>query len=145
MTLIPEPILVFDTDCVLCSILVKFILMHERGPELHFVGAWSTEGLSLARRYGFSKADLNETFLLVQGGTVFVKSDAGLQIVQYLRRPWRWLAVLRVIPKRMRDFAYSFIAKRRYKLFGHTRDCARIPTGAHGRFFGVAHDPSTDV
>lgn len=43
-----RPIVVFDTDCVLCSGMVRFVLAHERGPDLCFVGArcsgWVREG-----------------------------------------------------------------------------------------------------
>jgi predicted DCC family thiol-disulfide oxidoreductase YuxK len=57
-----EPIVVFDTNCVLCSGMVAFILAHERNRVLRFVGAWSDEGLALAARHHFSKSDLDQTF-----------------------------------------------------------------------------------
>ena len=59
-----EPIVVFDTNCVLCSGMVAFILAHERNRALRFVGAWSDEGLALAARHHFSKSDLDQTFLV---------------------------------------------------------------------------------
>ena len=40
-----EPIVVFDTNCVLCSGMVAFILAHERNRALRFVGAWSDNSL----------------------------------------------------------------------------------------------------
>ena len=46
------PVIVFDTDCLLCSGMVRFVLRHERDNALHFAGAWSDEGLSLAARHG---------------------------------------------------------------------------------------------
>jgi hypothetical protein len=60
-----RPVVVFDTDCVLCSGMVSFVLAHERAPELRFAGAWSDEGLALAARHGFSRPDLDETFLVL--------------------------------------------------------------------------------
>src|ERR1700739_851536 len=62
-----EPIVVFDTNCVLCSGMVAFILAHERNRALRFVGAWSDEGLALAARHHFSKSDLAQTFLVLSG------------------------------------------------------------------------------
>jgi predicted DCC family thiol-disulfide oxidoreductase YuxK len=53
-------IVVFDTNCVLCSGMVAFILAHERNRALRFVGAWSDEGLALAARHHFSKSDPRE-------------------------------------------------------------------------------------
>ncbi len=57
----PGPIIIFDTDCVLCSGMVAFVLANERDRALRFAGAWSDEASALARRHGFSRADLNDT------------------------------------------------------------------------------------
>jgi predicted DCC family thiol-disulfide oxidoreductase YuxK len=61
-------LVVFDTDCVLCSAMVAFILAHERALSLGLAGAWSEEGLALATTCGFCRSDLNETSLVVRGG-----------------------------------------------------------------------------
>jgi len=89
-----EPIVVFDTNCVLCSGMVAFILAHERNRALRFVGAWSDEGLALAARHHFSKSDLDQTFLVLSGDAALSRSDAGVEILSQLRAPWRWLAVV---------------------------------------------------
>jgi len=94
-----EPIVVFDTNCVLCSGMVAFILAHERNRALRFVGAWSDEGLALAARHHFSKSDLDQTFLVLSGDAALSRSDAGVEILSQLRAPWRWLAVVRIIPR----------------------------------------------
>jgi predicted DCC family thiol-disulfide oxidoreductase YuxK len=75
-----EPIVVFDTNCVLCSGMVAFILAHERNRALRFVGAWSDEGLALAARHHFSKSDLDQTFLVLSGDAALSRSDAGVEI-----------------------------------------------------------------
>src|ERR1700677_177830 len=46
-----SPTIIFDSNCVLCSRLVAFVLANERAPEFKFVGAWSDSGLSLAARH----------------------------------------------------------------------------------------------
>jgi predicted DCC family thiol-disulfide oxidoreductase YuxK len=134
----PAPVVVFDTDCVLCSGMVAFVLAHERDSALNFVGAWSDVGLDLARQYGFSRADLDQTFLVLDQGRALSRSDAGLALVNHLRAPWRWLAILRVVPKIVRDAAYSVVARHRYRWFGQRRDCTIVPPHARDRFIGVA-------
>ncbi len=131
------PIMVFDTDCVLCSTAVAFILAHERDRALHFAGAWSEEGLALAARYGFTRQDLGETFLLIDGGQALTRSDAGLAVFSHLRAPWHWFGALRAVPRPLRDAVYSFVARRRYRWFGRRPDCAVVPAGERGRFIGV--------
>ena len=134
----PGPIIVFDTDCVLCSGMVAFILAHEAAPRLRFAGAWSEPGLALAARHGFSRADLDETFLAVDGERVLARSDAGLLVLRHLRAPWQWLApALQWVPRRLRDAVYGFVAKRRYRWFGQRANCTLVPPAQRHRFIGV--------
>src|SRR5262249_43771593 len=121
------PTIIFDTDCVLCSGMVAFVLKHERDHVLHFVGAWSPEGLAAAARHGFSKADLEGTFLVIRDGTALTRSGAGLEILDHLSAPWRWLTSLRIIPEPLRDGLYSFVARRRYRWFGRRENCTVVP------------------
>lgn len=131
------PVMVFDTDCVLCSGAVAFILAHERDRALRFAGAWSAEGLALAGQYGFGRADLNDTFLVVVGGAALTRSDGALAVAGHLRAPWRWLRVLRAVPRPLRDAVYSFVARRRYRWFGQRKDCTVVPAAERERFVGV--------
>ncbi|MBR0668439.1 DUF393 domain-containing protein [Roseomonas hellenica] len=132
-----DPIIVFDTDCVLCSGIVAFVLAHERDRQLRFAGAWSAEGLALAARHGFSRQDLEETFLLIAGGHVLTRSDAALAILRHMRAPWRWLMALRLVPRPLRDVVYRFVARRRYRWFGRRENCTIVPAGERERFIGV--------
>ena len=55
------------------------------------------------------------------------KSDAVLRILVGLGGPWRLLGLLRLVPRPLRDIAYDFIARNRYRWFGK-RDTCRMPT-----------------
>lgn len=131
------PIIVFDTDCVLCSGLVAFILNHERDKALRFAGAWSDEGGVLAERHGFSRADLDETFLLIIGDKALARSDAALAIAGHLAAPWRGLVALRLVPRPLRDAVYGLVARHRYRWFGRRTACTRVPPDERHRFIGV--------
>ncbi len=134
----PAPIIVFDTDCVLCSGMVAFVLAHEAAPSLRFAGAWSEPGLAMAARHGFSRADLDDTFLVIEGDRVLARSDAGILVLRHLRAPWRWLApVLQLVPRMVRDAVYGFVAKRRYRWFGQKANCTLVPPAQRHRFIGV--------
>jgi predicted DCC family thiol-disulfide oxidoreductase YuxK len=137
------PTLVFDTDCVLCAGTVRIVLTHERDDRLHFMGAWSPEGLALAARYGFTAEDLNGTFLLIQDGRALTRSDAALEVARHLRAPWRWARMFGTVPKPLRDRLYGLVARSRYRLFGRRQDCVRVPPDQRHRFHGVqSADPS---
>ncbi|MGA2042030.1 MAG: DCC1-like thiol-disulfide oxidoreductase family protein [Roseiarcus sp.] len=132
------PIVVFDTDCVLCSGMVAFILAHERDRALRFAGAWSEAGLRLAARHGFARADLDQTFLVIEDGLAHTRSEAGLRLLRRLNPPWRWLAALRIVPRPVRDRIYAAVAARRYRWFGRRDNCVVVPPDQRARFIGVA-------
>jgi len=137
MTEESPPVMIFDTDCILCSGTVAFVLKREKDQRLHFTGAWSEEGRVLAARHGFTQDDLDETFLVIAGGRALVRSEAGLEVARHLRRPWSWLRILRLVPRGLRDAAYGFVAARRYRWFGRRKNCVVVPPEVRHRFRGV--------
>lgn len=128
--------MVFDTDCVLCSTGVGWLFRLERGPVLRFAGAWSPAGKALAEHYGFRQQDLHKTFLLVEQGRALTKSDAALRVIAHLRAPFSWFVVCRLIPRRLRDAAYSWLAANRYRLFGRRDSCFVAPPDQRYRILG---------
>ena len=128
-------VIIFDTDCVLCSGWVGLILRHERAAEARFVSAWSDEGAALATRHGLSPADLDLTFLVITSdGQPLIKSDAGLAILATLRAPWCWGRALRIVPRGLRDWVYDRVARDRYRWFGRRDQCFLPPAGQAHRF-----------
>ena len=125
---------IFDTDCVLCSGFVHFILRNERNSDIVFVNAWSKSGLAMAAEHGLSPMELDRTYLVVKDGVGHVRSDAGLVILDYLRMPWRMLRLLRFCPRFLRDGVYSVVARNRYALFGNKSQCFVPPPDAVQRF-----------
>ena len=126
--------MIFDGDCVLCSGTVQFVLRHERDETMSFATTQSAAGRELAERNGVSVADLDLTFVLVEDGQVWRRSDAAVRVARHLATPWRWLAVLRLVPRPLRDLAYSAIARRRYRLFGRREACF-LPAPSQRRRF----------
>ena len=131
------PIIVVDTDCVLCSGVVAFVLAHEQAPVLRFASANSDEGLALAARHGFTRSDLDETFLLLIGDQALARSDGAIALLRLLRRPWRWLSAAALVPRPLRDAAYGLVARHRYRWFGQHTNCTVPPPGQRHRFIGL--------
>ncbi len=128
------PTIVFDTDCLMCSAWVRFVLRHERTPSARFVSAWSEAGLALAAQHRLTPQDLDETYLVVKDGKPLTKSDATFAIFKTLHSPWRWTSVLRLIPRSIRDWFYDRMAKNRYRWFGQQDQCFLPPEGQQARF-----------
>ncbi|OCX58205.1 hypothetical protein BFP70_18960 [Thioclava sp. SK-1] len=129
-----ELLVVFDTDCVMCSAWVYFILRHERAPTAKFISAWSEDGLALAARHMLAPEDLDTTYLVVVKGQPLLKSDATIAILNTLNAPWCWAAALRFIPKPVRDWCYDRMANNRYRWFARQEQCFLPPQGQETRF-----------
>lgn len=125
-TLSGPDIMIFDGVCHLCTRSVKFILDHESEPTLRFVPLQSPAGARMMREFGLSPDDAR-TFVLVLDGKPYVKSDAAIRVARYLKRPWRLLGGIRVLPRAFRDWAYDVVARNRYRWFGKADSCI-VPT-----------------
>ena len=114
----PAPyIVVFDGLCNLCSSVVDFVTARDPGKAFNFVPMQSPQGQELLQANGVA-IDRVDTFLVIGGGRTLVRSDAAIAIAAELRGPWNLLAALRYVPKPVRDWGYSLVARNRYRWFG---------------------------
>ena len=120
------PVLLYDGVCRLCDRSVQFVLRHDSKKQFLF-GSLSSEIASdffSKQATDFSKVD---SVVLITKDEIYAKSSAALKVLQLLGGAWRISVILYIIPKRVRDKVYEYIAKHRYKWFGTIENC-RIPT-----------------
>jgi predicted DCC family thiol-disulfide oxidoreductase YuxK len=122
----PQQIILFDGVCNFCNYWVNFIIDRDNENEFKFAALQSEAGKKTLNKFNLDMEDF-DTFILVEGENYFTKSTAALKIAQKLSCPVKILYLLIFIPKFLRDFIYSLVAKNRYKFFGK-RDVCRIPT-----------------
>jgi predicted DCC family thiol-disulfide oxidoreductase YuxK len=130
-----KSIVVFDGLCNFCNCWVRFVLNRDPSHRFHFASAQSETGAALLSAHGLSPQDL-ETMLLIEADRHYVKSDAVLQILRHLGGLWPALRLLRVLPMRLRDQAYSAFARRRYGWFGKSDACPVPDARWRDRFLG---------
>jgi predicted DCC family thiol-disulfide oxidoreductase YuxK len=129
---VSRPILVFDGVCNICSFGVRVVLKHDREGIFDFAFAQGAVGGALKRKAGLGES--LDTVAVIDGGRIYVKSDAALYVLDRLPSPWRLLRVLRILPRTWRDRLYDFVARNRYHWFGKRAACLRPPPGAAARF-----------
>ena len=127
------PRLLFDGPCHLCQSSVRFIRRRQKKPVFTFLPLQSEEARTLlascldtadeqvAQEIAklLQKAKMEaQTLVLIENGCCYLRSDAALRIAKYLRFPWSLLTALRIIPRPLRDAAYNFVARNRYRWFG---------------------------
>jgi predicted DCC family thiol-disulfide oxidoreductase YuxK len=128
--------LFYDGHCGLCHRAVKFVLKHDRsGRTFRFA---PLQGETFAARIPAERrAGLPDSIVVLTGdGALFVRSNAFLHILRRLGGGWTALAsLLSVIPRRLRDFVYDFVARIRYRVFGRRDDvCPIVPPELRARF-----------
>jgi hypothetical protein len=72
--------------------------------------------------YGLDPVDY-ETNILLAGGVAWFKSEASIRMAEALGWPWRLAALLRVLPRDLRDRLYDTIARNRLRIFGKREVC----------------------
>jgi predicted DCC family thiol-disulfide oxidoreductase YuxK len=107
-------LIVFDSTCVFCSGLARFIARHDQANRFRFVTAHSPLGRSLYQAHGLDP-DLMETNIVLTDGRAHVKMAAFAAAMRALGWPWRALAVVDWLPRRLSDPLYDLIARNRYR------------------------------
>jgi len=129
----PDGLWVFDGVCHFCSGSVRTILALDRLGVMRFTPVQSPYGRMLTRDAGLDP-DAPTSFLFFDHGRALQASDAVIALLRRLPAPWRWLAVLRLVPKGRRDAAYGWLARNRYRLLGKRESCMVPAPAVRARF-----------
>lgn len=126
-------VVIYDGECGFCNRSVLFLLKRDRNKALRFSASKSSFSKSELAKHGISTETL-DTLVLLERGAAYTYSDAGLRITKYLKFPWSLFYSLWVVPKRIRDPLYKFIARNRYRLSGRSKSCSIPDESSKGRF-----------
>jgi predicted DCC family thiol-disulfide oxidoreductase YuxK len=114
-------IVLYDGVCVLCSGWFRFVSQRDVERRSFFTPIQSAYGRALAQRFGID-ADNPQTNAVLIDGKVHLRSDSAITALAMLSG-WRWVKVLRIIPRPLRDALYTLIARNRYRWFGRHDAC----------------------
>lgn len=116
------PVLLFDGVCNLCNASVQWVLLHDNAGVFRFAALQSEAGQALLAQFGLERERF-DTVVLVDSERIFTRSDAALEVVRRLGLPWSALAVLRWVPRGLRNMVYNWVARHRYRWFGRQEAC----------------------
>lgn len=128
--------LFYDGHCGLCHRAVRFVLAEDRsGSAFQFAplqGEFFQQQLSEEEKRGLP----DSLVLRTADGRLLTRSSGVLHLMARLGGTWRLLsAAASVVPAKVRDAAYDFVARVRYKLFAQPSEtCPLMPAGVRGRF-----------
>lgn len=128
-----KSIILFDGQCRLCSAWCNFIIKHDKSVRYKLCSVQSDKGQAILNYFNYP-TDNVKSMLYIEQDKYFSQSDAVLEVISQLGWPWRAIKIIRLIPKRLRDWMYDRIAINRYRLFGKYDYC-RIPESRYEQHY----------
>jgi predicted DCC family thiol-disulfide oxidoreductase YuxK len=134
-------LVIYDGVCGFCNLSVRWFLTRDRNDRLRFVPSDSPKVAGFLTRHGISESNQGlassafapSTIIVVRhpqtpGEEVLVRSGAAIAMLAALPNPWPAVAaVMRWIPRPIRDLGYRLVARYRYRIWGRLESCP-IPT-----------------
>ena len=118
-----DRVVLFDGECVMCSAGARALIRVDRKAKFKLGTTQSPEGKQLLAWHGLS-VEAPDTFVLSEGANLYVRSSAYVRILWRLGIPLKVLAaVLWLVPRPLRDAAYNWVARNRFRLFGRRSAC----------------------
>jgi len=136
-------LVLYDGECGLCNSSIRWMLRRDRHDRLRFAPSNSYQVQSLLASHGVQMAgpDTGPDSILVfrSVGTpveeMLVRSNGILACLRVLPQPWPVLAaIIRLVPRPIRESGYRLIARSRYRIWGRYAVCP-IPTAEERAHF----------
>lgn len=119
-----EPLVIFfDGVCNLCHGLVQFVIARDPQARFHFAALQSEAARRLLPPGINPDPDHPDSVVLLENGRVYTHSAAVLRILRQLGGGWAVLSAAGILPRFLRDAAYRFVARNRYRWFGRQTEC----------------------
>ncbi|HJS47927.1 MAG TPA: DCC1-like thiol-disulfide oxidoreductase family protein [Gemmatimonadales bacterium] len=129
----PGPLLLYDGGCASCSWWVGQVSRRDRRRTFRFASLDSALGREVLARAGLPPEYAGSIVLRRADGRISTKSTAALGVATGLGWPWRALAILRLVPRPLRDAAYDLVARHRRRARGETCEVGERGTGSGER------------
>jgi len=138
----PPPVILYDGVCGLCNRLNQFVLRHDPGAIFRFASLQSPFAARALSGHGANPQDLNTVYVVVNHELpdehLLARSDAILFVLKQLGGIWKLVGlILHLLPLPLRDAAYSFVARNRYRTFGRSETCMLPGPENRDRFLEV--------
>jgi predicted DCC family thiol-disulfide oxidoreductase YuxK len=116
-----DDVILYDGICVFCSRWIRFVAARDVDRKFRFTAIQSDYGRRLAQGFGIDPKN-PDTNAVVHQGIASFKSEAALTVLSHLPG-WKWVSLLRAVPKPWRDAVYNLVARNRYRIFGTYDSC----------------------
>lgn len=114
-----KALILFDGSCSFCHFWTKRIYTWDRRKKFYFSDLHSAIGKEIMR----SRSIKADSIVLYSSPTIYIKSEAVIEISSLLGFPFSLMRVFEVFPKKWCDFIYDSVAQNRKRWFGEQTTC----------------------
>ncbi|MFH6996500.1 thiol-disulfide oxidoreductase DCC family protein [Flavobacterium sp. FlaQc-57] len=118
-----KKIILFDGVCNLCNSAVQFIIKNDKKDIYRFAALQSDLGKEICNYIGIDQNKIDSIILYNPGVAYYYKSSAVLEISKDLGGIYSLLTIFKILPEKLRNYTYDYIAKNRYKWYGKKESC----------------------
>jgi predicted DCC family thiol-disulfide oxidoreductase YuxK len=138
-------VLIYDGLCGFCNRTVQWLLKWDKANVFRFApqqSRWAEETLLRHKIDRDAMLKQNSVYLVLHPNSpqerILLRSDVTVHSLLLLGGVWKVLGrCLQLVPRVVRDAAYSLIARNRFRLAGKYEVCP-LPTAAdRGKFLGI--------
>jgi len=108
-----------------CAKSVAFIFAIDKSKAIYFAPLQSEVAQETLAKNGITNPNPN-TFYYIDGEKLYSKSSGVLCVLRDTQSLYRWLYILRIIPRFLRDLLYDGFAKHRHRFF--TKSACGLPS-----------------
>ncbi|MFD2905860.1 thiol-disulfide oxidoreductase DCC family protein [Sphingobacterium anhuiense] len=111
--------ILFDGVCGFCNKSMIWIAKKDYQDKFYFISYQSMKGKELMEQYDLSTASIS----LIKQQKVYVKSDAVIEILRQIKKPFCYFTFIKIIPSFIRNFLYDLIARNRLHISKQINYC----------------------
>ena len=128
-----QPLLLFDGICNLCNTSINYIIKRDKRQLFKFASLQSDAAKQVLLQFNEKKYSI-DSIILIYNNSIYYKSSAILKLFSIMGGIYSLSAIGYIIPKKLRDKLYDYIATNRYKWFGKRESCMLPTTDLEQRF-----------
>lgn len=121
-----KKIVLFDGVCNLCNGWVNYVIDRDKKDVFRFVALQSDLGRQIIEHLKISP-DVDSIIIYEPSQYYYYKSEAIIDIMDNLGGVYSLFGLTKIVPVFLRNWAYDYVAKNRYKWYGKKNHC-RVPT-----------------
>jgi len=122
-----KKIILFDGVCHLCEVSVLYIIKRDKKDIFRFIPLQSDLGQQILQHIGVNSHTIDTMVLYESGKAYYCRADAALHTLISLGGVYSVWKIALVLPKRILNALYDYIAAHRYRWYGKNETCL-IPT-----------------